>query len=172
MSKRLYYVYDDITHLEKISEFLKTLGVGHHRYHVVSNDDAGLAVHHLHIANPLQTKEFIRFGERGALIGLIIGAIAAGVILEFQRFYFFSPLVAFLVITGVITFHGAWTGGMAGLSTSSPMLRKFHTDLEAGRHVLMIDVKRGEKLRIENALKEKFGLLPRDENSTLILPFS
>lgn len=140
--KRLYYVATDLEVTRKIAEALQNAGLKSWNFHVLSKDEAGLYERRIHSGNPLHWRDLLRVGERGALIGFLIGLLSVIALFfvtdlpnEHSLFIQFSVLI-------VPTLFGAWLGGMVGLSTENYKIRRFHRELEKGRHLLLIDIER------------------------------
>jgi hypothetical protein len=170
MRRRLYYLVNDIDTVDAIAASLHTQGIQRWHFHVLSKDEAGLYKHRLHSATPLHAHNVLRSGEYGALIGLLAGVVVAALVIGVFRYFEQHLAIAFVIITALITLHGAWTGGMAGLTQDNYRIKRFHDDIEAGRYLLMIDVKRSDRARIQRIM-QGFQVEPKGEDSTLVLPF-
>src|SRR5690348_4395105 len=114
--KRLYYLAKTLQEADAMHAALRSSGIGNWNYHVVSRDDVGVYKHHFHNASPLQANNVILQGERGALIGIVAGLVVALIITGVFNYFGNHLLAAFIVVTAIVTFHGAWTGAMVGLS--------------------------------------------------------
>lgn len=168
---RLYYLFDDINSVKQITTYLHQNRIKDSRIHVLSADEAGLYKYHVHSASPLQTRELIRYGEEGGVIGLLIGAALALALVYSLSFLRAMPIVAFVVVTAIIAAHGAWLGGMIGLATMNRRLRKFLPDIKAGRHLVMIDVSSARFQEIVDLIRNRFHEEPREEGNIVVLPF-
>lgn len=171
MKRRLYYIADNLDTVDKVADLLQRQGITGWNFHVISKDAAGLYRHHLHSATPLHTQDVWRFGERGALIGLVLGLLVSLLIIGALGYFENQFFAAAVVITALVTMHGAWAGGMAGLATENHKIKRFHNDIEAGRFLLMIDVKNSARERIQHAL-EQFPLQAGGDDTVAALPFS
>lgn len=168
--KRLYYVARTLKDAEIIHDILRGSGIGDWNYHVVSKDDIGVYKYHFHAANPLQANDVIRQGERGALIGIVVGLLVALLITGVFHYFSDHKLVTFLVVTALVMAHGMWTGGMVGLAQPNSKLQRYRSELEAGHYLFVVDLDRAHYERV----KERLGALPgtyRGEGSTLVMPF-
>ena len=74
------------------------------------------------------------------------------------------------MISATITLFGAWVGGLAGLCLEHYQIRRFHADIDAGRHLLIIDVPRQSIDALREVLA-RFDISAGGEGSTLVLPF-
>ena len=170
--KRLYYVARTLEEADTLHAALRDAGIGDTRYHVVSRDDVGIYKHHFHAANPLQTNDVIRQGERGALIGIAAGLLVAAVITGVFNYFRDHLLIAFAVVTVVVALHGMWAGGMAGLAQPNRRLRRFAADIEAGHYLFIVDVDRAHYAALQERMRGLSDRLPlRGEDSPLITPF-
>ena len=73
---------------------------------------------------------------------------------------------------GIPLCAGAWLGGMVGLSRENYKLEPFHEEIEAGRYLIMVDVRQESKARVREIMNMGF---PRvrfcGKDSTMINPF-
>lgn len=170
MKRRLYYIADNLDTVDRAADLLQRQGIKGWNFHVLSKDEAGLYRHHLHSATPLLTRDVWRLGERGALIGLVLGIGLSLLVVGAFGFFQNRFLIAALVITVLGTLHGAWVGGMAGLANENFKIKRFHNDIETGRFLLMIDVSGSARQSIAQAL-ENLPLQSRGEDRVAVLPF-
>ena len=168
--KRLYYLADSLDTADDVARALHNEGISDWNFHVLSKDEAGLYKHHLHAATPLHQRDLIRTGERGALLGFCVGmaaAIFSATLLELASVH---TMIVFSIALILPTLFGAWLGGLIGLSTENHKITRFHDDIEAGRALLMIDVKRSHEDRIRE-LMQLFAVQTGGEDTTVIVPF-
>ena len=72
--KRQYFISDDLDDLEHVEQDLESAGVTTPQIHVLSEDDSGVELHHLHEVEAVLKKDVVHGTERGALIGIIAAA--------------------------------------------------------------------------------------------------
>ena len=78
--KRHYYISDDLDDLEHVEEELEKAGMATPQMHVLSRDDAGVAMRaHLHPVEAVLKKDVVRGTEVGAVVGLIGAVIVVAV---------------------------------------------------------------------------------------------
>lgn len=170
--KRIYYLTDTIDSTEQISKDLHSAGISDWNFHVLSKDEAGLYKRHIHSANYFQRLDIIRNAERGAMLGLLVGIYGMIYINTSQPFGPDPGLMAYVTVSGVLTLFGAWTGGLAGLGVENQKISRYHDDLEAGKYLVMIDVKAGEEDRVHDLMSQKHPEANfKRIGSTLINPF-
>ena len=166
--RRLYYLADDLPTTRAISETLHDEGITDWHFHVVAKDESGLYRHHVHSASAILQLDIVHTGERYALIGAFVG-LAAGVAAYLSAAL---PAYAVLLITLTAGMFGAWLGGMVGLSRENYKLEPFHDDIEAGRYLIMVDVRPNSRARVREIMNMGF---PRvrycGKDTTFINPF-
>jgi hypothetical protein len=169
--QRLYYLAADVDTTQRVSDALHEEGIGDWNFHVLAKDEAGLYTHHVHSATTYQQLDIIRTGQRWGLAG---GGIGLGIGLVC---YALQPLpwesnaltVALMALIGGL--FGAWQGGMIGLTRESYKIAPFHDDIEAGRYLIMVDVKREHRTQIRELMDLKFPMVQRcGSSSTFINP--
>ena len=170
--QRLYYLASDVDITERVSEALHGEGIRDWNFHVLSKDEAGLYIHRVHSATPFQQLDLIhsaaRWGIGGGALGLAIGLVCW----VFQLLPWQTSTLTVAVLTLLGVFYGAWEGGMVGLSRENYKIAPFHDDIEAGRYLIMIDVRREHRSRVHELMQTKFPAVLRcGSTSTLINPF-
>jgi hypothetical protein len=170
--RRLYYIVDDIDTTNAISECLHQEGITDWNFHVLAKDASGLYRHNLHSALPLHRHDTVRFGERGALIGAVLsfGFGMMFYLLQLLPWHFDRFWVVLTVLAGV--FLGALQGSVTGSRRENYKIEDFHSDIEAGRLLVMVDVRQTNKARVREVMNLQFPDVHYGGNdSTLISPF-
>lgn len=168
--KRLYYLTEDLEATQRIADALRRAGLSEWNFHVLSKDEAGLYQRRIHSGTPIHWRDLIRSGERGALIGFVAGlwvGIIAVMTLELSGQ---QALIVQFALTLLPTLFGAWVGGLVGLSTENYKIQRFHGDLEAGRHLLLIDIERSFVPMVRK-LMSHFPAFEAGMDTPAILPF-
>lgn len=168
----LMYLMPRLDAAEAMVASLKKLGVGHDAYRIVSQDEDGIRRHHLHDATLLDKTDVIHWGERGALIGGLLGAVVAAALL-FQPEAVPLSAAGIAMVALLMAFFGAWVGGMAGLSEENYKLKPFHEALARGQYLLKIGVANDAKAsEIEAAmLRQHPDALFVADDETMTNPF-
>jgi hypothetical protein len=142
--KRQYFISDDLDDLEHVERDLESAGVTTPQIHILSEDDSGVELHHLHEVEAVLKKDVVHGTERGALVGII----AAAAILTLAWFsgltatYTWVPAIFLAVIVlGFCT----WEGGLIGIQEPHTDFRRFQDDLHQGKHILFVDVDPGQE---------------------------
>lgn len=137
--KRYYFITDDLDDLQGVETDLKSAGITTPQIHVLSRDDAGVERRRLHQVEAVLKMDVVHGTEKGALIG-VIGAAAillAAWLSGLTATYTWIPAIFLAVIVlGFCT----WEGGLIGIQKPHADFQRFQGDLEAGRHILFVDV--------------------------------
>lgn len=136
--KCLYYPAPTLDSAQHISDDLHALGVKDGFLHVIAKDEAGLKQRNIHSGNYLETLDLIRDGLIGSAIGFLTGLIGVGLLRLFEPFGPAVPGIAYVATVAAATLFGAWEGGLTGIATENRKLAKFHSDIEAGRCLILI----------------------------------
>lgn len=171
---KLMYLMDKLETAEAMAATLKEMHFDEDAYRVLSKDEDGIRRHHLHDATLLDQTDVVHSGERGALIGGLLGMLLAAVLMVMQPFGMTMGLFGFLFVTLLVGFFGAWVGGMAGLGRENYKLKPFHDALAAGKYLLMIgmhDEHRVGAVRQAMLLRHPEAIFMADDE-TLTNPFS
>lgn len=163
--KRHYYISDDLEDLEVIERQLEAAGVTSPQIHVLSRDDAGLEEHHLHQVEAVLKKDVVKGTELGAVVG-VIGAILVLVlawISGLTETYTWIPAIFLaIVVLGFCT----WEGGLIGIQEPHTDFRRFQQDLDAGRHILFVDVDPEQESILRSVVSEHPKLQDAGEGSS------
>jgi hypothetical protein len=169
--RRLYYLAEDVETTRRVQEALHTEGIRDWHFHVLAKDEAGLYQHRVHSANTYQQLDVIHTGERFGLIGGAIGLLAGLICYLLQPLPWETNAFTVLLMTLLGGFFGAWQGGMVGLTRENYKLAPFHDDIEAGRYLIMVDVKSTNRSRVRELMNMRFPEVQRcGSTSTLINP--
>jgi len=157
--KRHYFVSDDLDDLEHVEEELERDGLVTPQIHVLSHDDAGVAGHpHLHEVEAVMRTDVVRSMKRGAVVGLI----AAPLVLFVAHYFGFAgqyTWVPFIFLSIVVLGFCTWEGGFLGIQTPHHQFKKYEKFLDAGKHILFIDVKAAQQQILDRVVSEHPGLV-------------
>jgi len=168
---RLYYLADDLYACERVERTLQEVGVRDWNFHVVSKDQIGLYQHRIHAATTYQRLDVVHSGERWALGGAALGLGAGLAALALQPAAVDGLTVTLLTVIGALA--GAWRGALLGLGRESYKIARFHDDLEAGRHLIMVDVGDRHRSRIRELLSVRFPSVEFCGRDTVVIsPFA
>lgn len=171
--KRLYYLTRSLDSVTRISEDLHQKGITDWHLHVLSRNEAGLYHRQVHSTNLFQQNDIIHSGEQGALIGGVLGILVVLLIEWWMPFGTPLPLAVLILISGVFTLFGAWSGGLAGITRENYKTERFNNELEQGKHLIMVDVSKQQEKEVRYQLSRYHPeACLAGEDSTLIQPFS
>ena len=153
--KCIYYLSPNLIETHKISDDLHATGVNDWFIHIISKDEAGLKREHLHSSNYLETLDFIRDGFIGAACGFLAGLAFAFILNVTQPFGPDVPLWAYLAIIALLTFFGAWQGGLIGVASENKKLARFHEAIESGKFLVLIYAKKSQEDKVKNMMTDK-----------------
>jgi hypothetical protein len=169
--RRLYYVAEDLETTQQISDALHQAGITDWNFHVLAKDEGGLYRHHIHSATPIHQLDIIHTGGRWSIVGACVCLLAGltvhlGGLLPWTTSLF--DVALFTILGGLF---GAWQGGMVGLSRENYKIAPFHDDIEAGRYLVMVDVKTDNKARVREIMNMQFPQVRfSGRDTTLINP--
>ena len=149
--KRLYYLTEDMDFAEHISAVLTSSGISEHHIHVLSKDEAGVTTHHLHGPNILERVDFVRVALNGMGIGMMLAIITlfvARILLDVSM-----TMAGQIGSMALLMLFGTWLGGMIGFTQENRHLRRFHEQIEKGRHLIMIDVHPQEEPKVHRIIE-------------------
>ncbi len=151
--KCIYYLAPTLDSTHRISDGLHEVGVKDWFLHVISKDEAGLKKERIHSSNYLETLDLVRDGFIGAMIGFIIGLIAAGSVMYFEPFGPDAPNIIYFAIVVVVTCFGAWEGGLVGIASENKKLAKFHDDIEAGKYLILVYARKEQEEAVKTMMR-------------------
>ena len=149
--KRYFFVEDDLDDLELIERQLLSRGMLRPQIHVLSNDDASLSGRQVNDVHAFLRQDVIHAGEVGALVGLAIAAVSIAIAYVsglLQSIGWLPFVMLSLVLLGFVT----WEGGLFGIQVPNARFRRFDQALKEGRHILLVDVDRGEEFMLHQVL--------------------
>jgi hypothetical protein len=152
--KCLYYLAPNLPATHEISDHLHGVGVQDFYLHVVAKDERGLKQQHIHSANYLETLDVIRDGYIGAAIGFLCGLAGIGLMMYFRPFGPEVPTFVYVVLVAAATLFGAWVGGLTGVDNENKKLRKFHADIEAGKFLMLVYVRKREEAAVRAMMQK------------------
>jgi len=150
--KCIYYLSPTLKSTQEISNDLHAIGVNDWFLHIVSKDEGGLARSRLHSSNYLETLDLIRDGLIGAGGGLSVGVLVAALSILAEPFGPDVPFYAHVAMVFVLACFGAWVGGLVGIASENKKLAAFHSDIEAGKYLILIYAKKEQEFRIKEMM--------------------
>lgn len=163
--QRHYYISDNLDDLEQIEQELENAGVTKPQIHVLSDDDAGLELHHLHQVEAVLKKDVVHGTELGAVVG-VIGAACVLALAWFSGLtetYTWVPAIFLaIIVLGFCT----WEGGLIGIQEPHVDFRRFQQDLQDGKHVLFVDIDPDQEKLLSEVARRHPKLNPAGEGAS------
>ena len=158
---RRYFISDDLDDLEVIEEQLEGAGVSAPQIHVLTLHDAELDHHeHLHRVQSFMKKDVVH----SALIGAAIGVCACVLVLLLAYLAGWTHSRAgwmpFIFLAVIVLGFCTWEGGLFGIERPNVHLARFEQAIEDDKHVLFVDLERGQDEVLESVLKSHPKLQP------------
>ena len=155
--KCLYFLAPTLASTHDVSDDLHEVGVEDFYLHVISRDESGLKKQHIHSSNYLETLDVVRDGFIGAALGFAAGMVGIALLMYFEPFGpdVQVPAWVYAVLVGVATLFGAWEGGLAGIAAENKKLAKFHDDIEAGKYLILVYVRKLQEDTVMKMMKER-----------------
>ncbi len=171
--KRLYFLAQSLDSVSKISEDLHRLGINDWNLHVLSRDEAGLYRRHIQSTHVFQQNDVLHSGELGAIVGGFLGLLIAMALELLTPFGAPLPLPILVLIAGLFTLFGTWSGGLAGVSRENYKTARFHDELKKGKHLIMVDVSRQQESSTRQHIDRYHPEISlAGEDTPLILPLN
>jgi hypothetical protein len=153
--KCLYFLASNLATTREISEDLHEVGIKDFYLHVIARDEAGLKQEHIHSSNYFETLDLVREGVLGGLIGFVAGLIGAFLLMQFNPFGVEIATIVYVAIVGLATLFGTWVGGLTGIDTENRKLARFHDDIEGGKFLLLVYVRKEQEAAVSRMMAER-----------------
>jgi hypothetical protein len=155
--KCLYFLAPSLSTSRDVSDDLHDVGIKDFYLHVISRDESGLKQQHVHAGNYLETRDIVRDGIIGALIGFALGALGVGLLAYLKPLGdgVQIPIFVYAILIVVATLFGAWEGGLAGIASENKKLTRFHDELEAGKYLILVYVRKHMEPAVRDMMQKK-----------------
>jgi hypothetical protein len=155
--KCLYFLASTLSTSHDVSDDLHEVGIKDFYLHVISRDESGLKQERIHTGNYLETRDVVRDGCIGALLGLAAGSVGIGLLAYFQPLgaEVQVPMFVYAVLAVVAMLFGAWEGGLAGIANENKKLTKFHDDLAAGKYLILVYVRKLFEAKVHSMMQKR-----------------
>ena len=139
MRRRLYFLLPDIASARHTVDDLLLARIEDRHMHVLARRGADLG--EMHEAGPLQKTDLVHGAEIGLIIGGIGGFLLGLFVVLTPPEGFTLELATALATTLGGALVGAWIASLVGASVPNSRLKRYAADIEAGRLLLMVDVR-------------------------------
>jgi len=158
--QRHYFISEDLAELEVIQNELEGNGISTPQMHVLSNDEADVAIHKLHQVEAVLKKDVVHSMEIGALVGVVLSLLVLAVAYLAGWTESAAGWVPFIFLSIVVLGFCAWEGGFKGIQQPHNQFRRFENALRRGKHVFFVDVDPEQETVLETIAKSHPGLRP------------
>lgn len=154
MRHRLYYLLPDVAAAHAAMNELLLARIGPQHIHFMT---AGKALPpELPEATLMQRTDIVRGAEMGMAAGAALGLLAGIGLLYYFDLDGAGAKAAVVVVASLLgLLFGAWASSMQGASLPNSRLSAFTPDLEAGRILLLADVRAGQVEQVETMMAER-----------------
>jgi hypothetical protein len=138
MNRRLYWLLPDVESARRTSNDLLLAKVEDRHMHFLAR--RGTNLDGLHEASVLQKTDIRHAAMVGVLLGGLLGALAGWVIAQFPGDGIDIGVGGILLMSAFGAGFGFFASTLVGSSVPNSELRRFSTDIEQGKILLMVDV--------------------------------
>ena len=150
--RRIYFLVPDIETTKCIVDELLLSRIDERHLHIIAK--SGTPLENLPEANLLQKTDFIPAMEQGVVLGGSTGILAGLAAIALPAS---APVIAggiLLATTLAGAGMGAYIGGMIGMSYDSRRIKQFEDEIEAGKLLLLADVRKDKVTDFEACVKK------------------
>ena len=144
---RLYFMLPDVASARAIADELLLARVEDRRMHFLARRGTDLGP--LHEASVLQKTDIRHGAAVGMMGGAVLGVIAGTIALIFPPTGHPMQLIVVLATTLIGAFLGMWASTLAASAIPNSHLARFSDEIEHGGVLLMVDVTRNEREKVE-----------------------
>lgn len=161
MTKRHFFVSDDLEDLASIEQELDDAGVLTPQIHVLTLDASGAAEHKdLHEVTSLMRRDLVH----STLFGAGIGIIGAALVLLVAALLGWTDTAAgwlpWIFLAVIVLGFCTWEGGLWGIQEPHVQFKRFEEVIRGGRHVLFVDVEPDQEGILDAAVARHARLEP------------
>jgi hypothetical protein len=152
MHTRIYWLLPDLESARRTMDDLLLSRIDYRHIHFVAREDTDMTG--LHSASLLQTSDVVRAAEMGLIVGAGMGALLGALVAVYYPLVGDEPqwgVAVALAIAGAL--FGTWASTMLGISVPSKRLKRFESQIEQGKILLMVDVLMWRAQAVEERLR-------------------
>ncbi len=142
--RRHYYISSDLDELESIELDLRKHGVTTPQIHVLSKDDMGVEEHKLHQVPSFMKKDVVHSTSVAAIFGFLC-AVLVLCVAEYTGVTETVGWIPFIFLAVIVMGFITWEGGMWGIQEPNIHFKRFQKELEDGKHVLYVEIKKDQE---------------------------
>lgn len=144
---RLYFMLPDVASATATANELLLARIEDRRMHFLAR--RGTRLGDLHEASILQKSDVRHGAAIGLMGGAILGIVAGVLVLLFPPTAEPMRLVVILATTLIGAFLGMWMSTLVASAVPNSHLKRFEEAIERGSVLMMVDVRRGEREKVE-----------------------
>ena len=157
---RQYFISDNLADLKLVEQELEIAGVATAQIHILTRDNAGLERHKdLHGVPSLMKRNIIHSGLMGAVVGAILAVATLLVSFILGWHSSMAGWIPFIFLAVILFGFCTWFGGLHGLRNPNYHFVRFQKDLDAGKHVLFIDLDESQTEILRTIVEKHPGLV-------------
>lgn len=142
MAERLALLSENLEKAKQVVETLRIEGYNDDSIYVITKDD--IILEDLPEADPRQYSDVFAAAKRGAGVGGALGLFSGLLIATVPPAGIALGGAAITALTAGSAVFGAWTSSMVGISVPNTQLEPFAEDVDAGKTLILVDVKADE----------------------------
>lgn len=138
MRRRLYFMLPDVDSARKMMDEMLLARIEDRRVHFLAR--RGTLPPDLPEATVLQKTDVVHGAQLGIAIGGVAGTLGGLLVVLFPPAGVSLQLVTVLIAALLGALFGAWVSSMAASAVPNSKLKAFHSDIEQGKVLMMVDV--------------------------------
>ncbi|HAB09659.1 MAG: hypothetical protein V7667_03440 [Alloalcanivorax venustensis] len=142
---RVYYLVNSMDQVKTALKNIEQSEIGTNRVHVMARDNGELSREGIHATTPWEDTNIMTTGFYGAVVGAVIGLLVGWALSGIDpwglEIGFWGVMVSVLFFGS----HGAWAGGIRGISHANYHLKPYLDDIRKGHYLIIVDVDREEQ---------------------------
>jgi hypothetical protein len=166
MRRRLYFLFPDVDSARRAADDLLLARIEDRHMHVLARRGTDLG--DLHEAGYALKSDLLHGAGVGLGVGAAGGALIGALVLLFPIEGTAPHPLAFFVSVPIGGALGAWVASMVGASVPNSKLTQFQAELDAGRILMMVDVRRKDVERIREVVLSRH---PEARPAGLVRPY-
>ena len=158
-----YFISDDLDEVEDLQNELLQSGFSNTQVHVLSEDETGLAKHHLLSINSLSKTDVLH----STLLACIPGSAAAlaAILIPYNLGAVNEVGWGALIMLAIITFaFFTWEGGLWGIQQINSRFSEFESQINAGNHIMIVDYQNKQTPALNSAAGHHPSILMASRN--------
>ncbi len=153
MRRRLYFVLPDVDSARAMMKEMLLARVDSRHIQFLARRDTLPA--DLPDASVLQKTDVVHGAELGVIIGGAAGVIGGIIVVMLPPEGMSLPLVAILIGALIGALFGAWSGSMVAAAAPNTRLRRFQSDIENGKVLMMVKVRLQRVREISDLVQQR-----------------